>query len=80
MTRSDWWIGIGIVTAALILHAAFPRYEWRGDRIPVVRIDRWTGEAIVGRYIDSARGRVWSPQIGQFRLEDIDPQPDTPQR
>lgn len=48
MKRRDWWWGIGLVAAALVFHAVFPRWEYRvtdiGD-VPVgVRCDRWTGK------------------------------------
>ena len=45
MTRRHWWIGIAVVAAALLLHALVPRYDWRGGGgVPLVRIDRWTGQ------------------------------------
>lgn len=48
--RRDWWIGVSVITLALLLHAAFPRYEWRQQGIALWRIDRWTGTAAeVGR-------------------------------
>lgn len=45
MTRRDWWMGVGALVLALLLHAAFPRYDWRAvgaDNLPW-RVDRWTG-------------------------------------
>ena len=58
MTRRDWWIGVGLFVAAMLLHAAFPRYEWqRGDDEDMIRIDRWSGRALLmepdedGRYV-----------------------------
>jgi hypothetical protein len=51
MTRRDWWLGILAVVLAICLHALVPRYEWRGSPAPRVRIDRWTGQAQVGRYV-----------------------------
>ncbi len=51
MTRRDWWCGVGLVIAALIAHAMFPRYEWRDARgMPMIRIDRWTGRQVRGHY------------------------------
>ena len=44
MTRRDWWIGIAVLVLAILVHAAFPRYEWRqGPGVRMIRIDRWTG-------------------------------------
>ena len=47
MRRRDWWIGVGLVVAALVLHAFYPRYEWRPTGAPthMLRVDTWTGEA-----------------------------------
>jgi len=44
MTRWDWWVGIAAVVIAILLHAAFPRYESRHVAgMLFARIDRWTG-------------------------------------
>lgn len=51
MRRRDWWIGVAIVAGALLLHASFPRYEWRqvsGGGV-MVRIDHWRGITTVVR-------------------------------
>ena len=42
MSRRDWWLGVGLVVAALLFHALFPRYDVRVGIVPV-RVDRWTG-------------------------------------
>lgn len=57
ITRLDWWLGIGLVVAAIVFHALFPRYEIRvpADR-PVMRIDRWTGS--IGRPPSTAAAAV----------------------
>jgi len=57
MTKRDWWIGIALVVAALLAHAALPRYEWRETLAgrPGVRIDRWTGRAVWGVFADEGR-------------------------
>ena len=49
MRRRDWWIGVGLVVAGLVLHAFYPRYEWRHTAAPsqMIRVDTWTGEATV---------------------------------
>ena len=47
ITRRDWWIGVSLITSALLAHALLPRYEWmvlREDTADVLRIDRWTGD------------------------------------
>lgn len=54
MTRGDWWLGVTLVTLALLAHAAFPRYEWRplsDSSAYWLRIDRWTGRAVLGQII-----------------------------
>lgn len=49
MTRTDWWLGVVLLVAALLAHAAFPRYEWThqqggtGSALAMIRLDRWTG-------------------------------------
>lgn len=47
MTRRDWWLGIVLIVAAILVHALVPRYDWGQNRI---RIDRWTGAAEIGRF------------------------------
>lgn len=48
MTRADWWLGIALLTGAILVHALFPRYEFippdtKAGRAAIVRFDRWTG-------------------------------------
>ena len=50
MTRRDWWTGVLVVVAALLLHAALPRYEWMLAGSPtgiqqLIKLDRWSGRA-----------------------------------
>ena len=51
MTRRDWWLGLAVLTVAVLLNAAipacFPRYEYivlGPQNADVIRHDRWTGE------------------------------------
>ena len=47
ITRTDWWLGVLVLTAAILLHAAFPRFEIKGppaEGSGIWRIDRWTGQ------------------------------------
>jgi hypothetical protein len=62
MTRRDWWLGVSLVAMAVGLHAAYPRYDWRPTSNPgaTIRIDRWTGEAVLGRHNAESNGR-WQP-------------------
>jgi len=51
MARRDWWIGILVLVAAIVAHAAMNRYSWhlytiegQGQNARVLlRIDRFTG-------------------------------------
>jgi hypothetical protein len=51
MTRRDWWIGILLLLAAIVAHAAMNRYSWhlyaaegQGQNArALVRVDRLTG-------------------------------------
>ena len=51
MSRRDWWIGILVLVAAIVAHAAMNRYSWHLDTIEgqgqnarvLLRIDRFTG-------------------------------------
>ena len=63
MARRDWYIGIGLLTAAVVVHALFPRYEWRGvpeNPYQMVRIDRWRGTAHLG-IANFGTGGEWVP-------------------
>ena len=58
MKRRDWWLGVLALSAALLVHALVPRYEWRQAKEAVfVRIDRWTGAAALGWWNDQ---RQWT--------------------
>ena len=71
MTRRDWWLGVALIVAAIVLHALVPRYEWRdAGGAPIVRIDRWTGAAQMGLF---GNGGVWTPQSA-FRIIKSEPQ------
>ncbi len=50
MTAREWRLGKAAVTLAPGLHAGLPRYEWRGTYPGLIRIDRWTGRAEMGRW------------------------------
>ena len=51
MTRRDWWIGILVLVAAILAHAAMNRYSWHLDKVEgqgqnaraLLKIDRFTG-------------------------------------
>jgi hypothetical protein len=56
MTRRDWWIGIALLTATLLVREAWPRYVWRHvTSIVFVREDRWRGTLERGTW--DPRGR-----------------------
>ena len=43
MKRLDYSLGVLFVTAAIVVHAAFPRYGTVIAHGDAYRIDRWTG-------------------------------------
>jgi len=48
MTQRDawWWALLGVILAGILLHALFPRYEWRAvndSGSAVIVYDRWNG-------------------------------------
>ena len=49
MSHDELWkyVLVAVIAAAVLLHAFFPRYEWRSmDRdgsVSIVVYDRWTG-------------------------------------
>lgn len=50
MTRVDWWLGVALILAALLVYAASPRFELvlvsvGGGRQAPVLFDRWYGNA-----------------------------------
>lgn len=49
MTRRDWWLGVILIVGALLLHLAFPRYQYTSFRqsVAMIRVDRWTGHTTV---------------------------------
>lgn len=55
LSARAWWVSVGVVCVALVVFAAFPRYEVQAatfsvadsDRPLIVRLDRWTGRVEV---------------------------------
>lgn len=46
MNRRDWWLGVAVLAAVLLLHALVPRYEWQHQEgLAWLRVDRWSGRA-----------------------------------
>lgn len=43
MARLNQWSAVVLLAAALLFHAAFPRYEIVIRENAVFRVDRWTG-------------------------------------
>ena len=43
MTRRDWWLGVLLVTAAILVHALVPRFEITATGGGLMRVDRWMG-------------------------------------
>ena len=82
ITKRDWWIGVGAVVLALLVHAWVPRYEWRTPEYAAVaiRIDRWTGAAELGSFRDGLstdlRSR-WEP-LPETTADTATADPDAP--
>ena len=55
MTRADWWLGVGLLVLAILLHGSLQRYqvllpeqgEPKREMTDIVRVDRWTGNVEV---------------------------------
>lgn len=47
MTRRDWWLGVAVLSLAVLLHALMPRYDITTTPGGMMRVDRWTGRAEV---------------------------------
>lgn len=60
LTLRVWIVAVFALAAALVVHAAIPRYEWRTTENPtiLIRIDRWTGRAQLGQF----EGGRWHPR------------------
>lgn len=75
MRRRDWWIGVGILAVATLLHGLVPRYsvEIRNDGL--FRFDRWTGRMEAG----TARNLDWvtiaAPRPPVAALNSVAPAP-----
>lgn len=50
MNRKDFWWGVMLLLAGILVHAALPRYDYRptDNKAMFMRIDRWTGDAQLG--------------------------------
>jgi len=65
LIRRAWLIGIGAISAAIVIHAAVPRYSWRQERGASVRLDRWSGQSVIG---DFGEGGRWVA-LGELRAQ-----------
>ena len=71
VSRRDWWLGVLIVAVAVLLHAAWPRYDWRHVVGGVfVRINHWTGAAVIGR---TGADRQWTPDYAKLTITKQEP-------
>jgi len=58
-------IALLALTLAILVHALLPRYTWRQERGAFVRVDRWSGQSVIGDFGEGGR-RV---DIGEFRAQ-----------
>jgi hypothetical protein len=61
MTQRDawWWALLGVILIGVLVHALFPRYEWRAvtpNGSAIVVYDRWSGRFQRAEY--DAAGKV----------------------
>lgn len=68
MTRRDWWLGIVLLTVALLTQAAVPRYTWQQSGTLVIRVDRWLGIAEVGSFVSDGR---WASVADQIQFAEM---------
>ena len=71
LTRIEWLLVV--IVAAILAHAALPRYEWHvpsalNPRIGI-RADRWTGRAQYGSF---AGDGAWHPIVTTLIGEAVD--------
>jgi len=66
ITRSDWWLGLLLITGLVVWHTLVPRYEIRTveGQGYVLRIDRWTGRV---QWATADRGGPWASWADQVR-------------
>jgi hypothetical protein len=70
MSPAAWGaVAAGLLALALILHAMFPRYEWRAfessGSISLVVYDRWAGRFQRATYDDKGGLNVMGPYVPQ---------------
>lgn len=66
-TSRALWIALGALALAIVIHAALPRYSFHMQGAAAIRVDRWTGAAVVGGY--GADGH-WLPRDAYFAERD----------
>lgn len=63
MTQWQWLVSAAVVAAALVIHVAFPRYEFHLADGLVLRVDRWHGTveatAVVGEDLNATSWGKW---------------------
>ena len=77
MSRRDWWLGIVAIVIAVLLHAAFPRYNWRpltGTQA-LIRIDRWTGSAVIGGWVEGQWVAAKPSPSPALSIQQVEPLP-----
>jgi hypothetical protein len=60
MTQRDawWWALLAVILIGVLVHALFPRYEWRtvGERgAAIVVFDRWNGRFQRAEYDEAGK-------------------------
>jgi hypothetical protein len=78
--RSDWYLGVAVVAAAIVIHSLFPRYDIRALDGAVGRVDRWSGHVEITRDEGTWFSIYRKPKpITEQQIDDIQRQLENPE-
>lgn len=78
MTRRDVWAAAVLVTLAILLHAALPRYQVTVQSANVFRVDRWTGR-VEASALGTLRSVPWATVFPERHTANVLDIVDTPE-